>query len=296
MLREVFSPKPYDFTTLFTSWPDAPIFTGHLKKDGPVSDWLQKIKTGCKLRKVPKVIRHDVAEHYLNGKAKKRFESLKVVMRNLHGGKYKWDWKKFEIAMVHMCWEMACKETQGFKIAGLANGLWWILGKASQTETTEEKPKLPESPSRKANVLTTPVRKIVSHFEKGSSRGEGPSTSPTSQVVKPGDQKKTLTSWWPRNDQPNTAIQHAPVWLLNVTHTLDALTHLRTTYPKTMTVVSAVLVTVGSIPHLSAVSAGAAGAVLASDAAKFVGSLAIDLGGWLQNDVVVCEDKKKKTK
>lgn len=67
-------------------------------------------------------------------------------------------------------------------------------------------------------------------------------------------------------------------------------------YPKTMTVVSAVLVTVGSIPHLSAVSAGAAGAVLASDAAKFVGSLAIDLGGWLQNDVVVCEDKKKKTK
>ena len=94
----------------------------------------------------------------------------------------------------------------------------------------------------------------------------------------------------------NTAIQHAPVWLLNVTHTLDALTHLRTTYPKTMTVVSAVLVTVGSIPHLSAVSAGAAGAVLASDAAKFVGSLAIDLGGWLQNDVVVCEEKKKKTK
>lgn len=111
MLREVFSPKPYDFTTLFTSWPDAPIFTGHLKKDGPVSDWLQKIKTGCKLRKVPKVIRHDVAEHYLNGKAKKRFESLKVVMRNLHGGKYKWDWKKFEIAMVHMCCEFCLFES-----------------------------------------------------------------------------------------------------------------------------------------------------------------------------------------
>ncbi len=102
MLREAFAPIPFDYEAIFASWPDAPIFTGHLKKDGPVEDWLTKMKAGFKSRKVPKQIWHNVAQNYLQGRAKRRFDNVKVVMKNMHGGKYKWDWKKFKIAMTHM--------------------------------------------------------------------------------------------------------------------------------------------------------------------------------------------------
>lgn len=49
-----------------------------------------------------------------------------------------------------------------------------------------------------------------------------------------------------------------------------------------MDVISAVLITVGSIPTIPAVSAGAAGAVLAGETAKLVGAVAVGIGGWLK--------------
>ena len=102
MLREAFALKPFDYDAIFASWPDAPIFTGRLTKDGPVEEWLAKMKEGFKKHDVPKQIRHNVAQNYLQGRAKKRFEDLKVVMKNMHRGKYRWNWKRFKIAMIHM--------------------------------------------------------------------------------------------------------------------------------------------------------------------------------------------------
>ena len=49
-----------------------------------------------------------------------------------------------------------------------------------------------------------------------------------------------------------------------------------------MTTLSAVLITVGSLPALPAISAGAGGAFLASSTAHALGSLAVGLGTLLQ--------------
>ena len=52
-----------------------------------------------------------------------------------------------------------------------------------------------------------------------------------------------------------------------------------------MSVLSAILITAGSIPALPAISAGAGGAVLASGAAHAIGAIAIGLGQALSVSV-----------
>ena len=49
-----------------------------------------------------------------------------------------------------------------------------------------------------------------------------------------------------------------------------------------MTALSAVLITVGSLPAIPAISAGAGGAFLASSTAHALGSIAVSLGTILQ--------------
>lgn len=182
-IRKAFALKPYDYETIFASWPDAPIFSGNLKKDLAVDDWLVQIKQGCKARSVPKAIWHNVAQNYLKGKAKRRLEDVKLVMKKMHGGKYKWDWKKFKIAMIHMgceypspsCWkrnqtriltysigELKSSDTQGFKIGSIASGIWWIVGKVSTSEAVENIPASPEPPSVKYPFLLRTVKKKAS--------------------------------------------------------------------------------------------------------------------------------------
>ena len=70
-----------------------------------------------------------------------------------------------------------------------------------------------------------------------------------------------------------------PTWLVNACQSLEFLTN---EHPKVMTALSAVLITVGSLPALPAISAGAGGAFLASSTAHALGSLAVGLGTLLQ--------------
>jgi len=76
-----------------------------------------------------------------------------------------------------------------------------------------------------------------------------------------------------------TTVTQAPTWLLNACQALDFLT---TENPKVMTAISAVLITVGSIPAIPAISAGAGGAFLASGTASALGSIAMGLGSLLK--------------
>jgi hypothetical protein len=71
----------------------------------------------------------------------------------------------------------------------------------------------------------------------------------------------------------------APIWLLNATQALDVLV---SEHPKVMTALSAILITLGSIPAIPAISAGAGGAVLASGTAHAVGAIAVGLGSWMK--------------
>lgn len=49
-----------------------------------------------------------------------------------------------------------------------------------------------------------------------------------------------------------------------------------------MSTISAILITVGTLPAIPAISAGAGGAVLASGAAHAVGAIAVGVGSWLR--------------
>jgi hypothetical protein len=101
-MLDAFKIKPFDLEPIFASWTDGPRFLGKPKKDPPVNEWLDQIKAGCVKRKVPDEYWYKVAQHFMGDKAKARFDELKIVMAKMHGGKYRWTWKKFKIAMCNM--------------------------------------------------------------------------------------------------------------------------------------------------------------------------------------------------
>lgn len=76
-----------------------------------------------------------------------------------------------------------------------------------------------------------------------------------------------------------TAEAQAPLWLLNACSALDFLT---SEHPKVMTTLSAVLITVGSLPALPALSGAAGGTILASHAVQAAGAIAVGVGNWLK--------------
>jgi hypothetical protein len=78
-------------------------------------------------------------------------------------------------------------------------------------------------------------------------------------------------------------VAQAPIWLLNACNALDFLT---TEHPKVMSTLSAVLITVGSLPALpgvASVAGGAGGAILASHAVQAAGAIAVGVGQWLKS-------------
>jgi len=45
------------------------------------------------------------SEHYMGDLAKARLEEVKKVMAEVQGGKYRWTWKKYKVAMTSMSCE-----------------------------------------------------------------------------------------------------------------------------------------------------------------------------------------------
>ncbi len=101
-MLDAFKLKEFDLQPVLDSWKNPPRFLGNPKKDPPVDTWLDQVKEGCLERKIPKECWHKVGQRFLGDKARKRLEELKEVLRNLHGGNYRWDWKKFKVAMRNM--------------------------------------------------------------------------------------------------------------------------------------------------------------------------------------------------
>ena len=91
--------KPFDIEFLCASWPDAPRFQGGSKKDPKVEAWLKDIEDGCAQRKVPKKFWNTVGKRHMSKHACDRLEEVKKVMMKLSKGVFKWDWKKFSVAM-----------------------------------------------------------------------------------------------------------------------------------------------------------------------------------------------------
>ncbi|KAH9837645.1 uncharacterized protein C8Q71DRAFT_554406 [Rhodofomes roseus] len=290
---DAFKIKPFDLAPVFVSWSDAPRFLGNPRKDPPVNDWLAQIKAGCIERKVPKDYWHKVGQHYLGEKARKRLDEVKLVMKNMHGGKYKWNWKSFKTAMRNMGWDIDTEKKEAIAVKSRPSGLWWIVGKGDDSKEAEAASPTPPTPPPKPqpkkskstsevvtrSSLPTPKRSAtMSSIESVSSIASSvfSSKSPSSKntpVSTPPMTPDDMTG-----DVPTT-ITHAPVWLVNACQALESLT---TEHPKAMSALSAVLITVGSLPALPAISAGVGGAFLASSTAHALGSLAVGFGTLLK--------------
>lgn len=303
--------KPFDLEPIYAAWTSPPIFTGISKKDPPVDAWLAEIKAGCIERKVPKEYWHKVAQHNLGPNAKERVNELKLVMSKVHGGKYRWNWKRFKVAMNNMGWDIDPKKTEAIKVATKPSGLWWILGKdknpseTSVTGTGSDKKPLKESPpsiskplpptpqsGRKApsrkNSVSTSTHAPPESGRKAPSRKNSVSTNAPPESGRKAPSRKNSSTSQSVSTSPNatpdeggtvTTVQHVPTWLLNACNALDFLTE---EHPKVMTTLSAVLITVGSLPAIPALAGGAGGVILASHAAQAAGAIAVGLGNWLK--------------
>ncbi|KAF8064256.1 hypothetical protein FPV67DRAFT_1419830 [Lyophyllum atratum] len=326
-MLDAFKIKPYDLETVYANWTDGPIFKGSAKKDMPVDEWLDKIEAGCKERKIPEEYWYKVAQHFLGPKAKARLDELKAVIVQVHGGKYRWSWKKFRIAMQSMGWGIDKTQTETIKVSK-ATGSWWTLKKKDSSESvaTTETPQRPP-PSRSNSLFwnpkkstedeeepaPAPVRKALTRSGsdfwpvRRNSKDEvtEASSSSTKRPSPPKSSSDTAivtaraTPKPPTPTRSNTAdsgmpfpssivritvttITQAPVWLLNACNALEFIT---SEHPKTMSIISAILITAGSIPALPVISAGAGGAVLASGAAHAIGAIAVGLGQALGSSV-----------
>ncbi|KAI0313060.1 hypothetical protein OF83DRAFT_1086590 [Amylostereum chailletii] len=347
---DAFKLKEFDLEPVLAGWSDPPRFHGKPKKDPPVDVWLESIKAGCLERKVPKDYWHKVGQRFLGSRARTRFDELKAVLRNMHGGKYRWDWKRFKVAMRNMGWEIDDHKTESFKVQSKPSGIWWIVtgkerqeapaaelvkgpdektktekarganakGKPEKQKSVDSAPSgktrkssvdalskpLPERPEKSGDAATTTTRGVPKRMASWLSRT--PSTSSTASAASTPPVSETAvasaSSFWgfgsntttpsstpasmsvaPTPAQSpgevTTTVTNAPVWLLNACNALDFLT---TEHPKAMTTLSAVLITIGSLPAIPAISAGAGGALLASHAVQAAGAIAVGVGNWLR--------------
>lgn len=85
-----------------------------------------------------------------------------------------------------------------------------------------------------------------------------------------------------------TTTTQVPAWLLNA---CTALEYITGEHPKAMSIVSAILITAGSIPAIPAIAAGAGGAVLASSTVHAIGAIAVGMGQAL--GASVAQQKKQ---
>ncbi|EPQ55657.1 hypothetical protein GLOTRDRAFT_40740 [Gloeophyllum trabeum ATCC 11539] len=159
----------------------------------------------------------------------------------------------------------------------------------------------PRPPIRSATLGFFPVRRnSKSSAVAESGNGSGDPQAPALPVVKPELAKAmsdtvvetmkhlapskahtidAISSAHSGQDAVVTTIAHAPAWLLQASNAIEMLTK---EHPKTMSALSAILITAGSIPALPAVAASPMGPILACHAAQAIGSIAVGLGTLLK--------------
>ncbi|KAG2337804.1 hypothetical protein BDR05DRAFT_969825 [Suillus weaverae] len=301
-MLEAFKIKEFNLEPIYESWENPPRFYGESKKDMPVDDFLHQIKAGCAERKVPEEYWHKVAQHYMGDKAKARLQELKSVMAKVNGGKYRWSWKKFMIAMRNMGWEIDANITETVQLHSKPSGMLWLTRRKSlkdkEVTSSEIVELLPPLPSKRPNPIkmlsesALGAATAVVRPRRAPSRANSMASTLTTTTVSSNHtvtsnhalaSNHALTSnnavtslSTPSADGTVTAISNAPTWLLNACNALNFLT---AEHPRAMTTLSAVLITAGTLPAIPAISGGT---VLASGVAQAVGAIAVGVGNLLK--------------
>ncbi|KAG5643171.1 hypothetical protein DXG03_001375 [Asterophora parasitica] len=243
-MLDAFKIKPYNLEPVFATWTDGPVFTGNPKKDVPVDEWLDKIKAGCEA---------DTDDQ----------------------GSW-WTLKKKDNK------DEATTAPEATPRPALArSGSIFRSSKSIEGETSRP------VPTRSETVDAVPLRRALTRSNtesfwprrssKDATEDEAPPLPPKSSsvaaTVTPKPQAPTRSNTIDAGGV--TTVTQAPIWLLNA---CNALEYITSEHPKAMSIISAILITAGSIPALPAISAGAGGAVLASGAAHAIGAIAVGLG------------------
>ncbi|KAJ7102418.1 hypothetical protein B0H15DRAFT_814555 [Mycena belliarum] len=316
-MLESFKIKPLDLEPVYAAWPAATRFLGDPKKDPPVDEWLEEIKRGCVERNVPKEYWHSCAQHFMGEQAKARLVELKKVMAQVHGGHYRWNWKKYKVAMRNMSWDIDTSETKTVK-----GPLWWLPRSPKPEEQNKQLVAEPMPILSRANTLTRLFNKEpepepaaerpaiaraattqTSSFWPVRKDSKGPVASgDTVQRPVPRKAKSDGAVMALSSDQVSKALPslpnsgdvsavRAPAWLLNAATALDFLTN---EHPRVMSTLSAILIVAGTIPALPGIAAGAGGAVLASSTVHAVGAIAIGLGNWMHTQQEISKAQQEK--
>ncbi|KAJ6519333.1 hypothetical protein C8R45DRAFT_809017 [Mycena sanguinolenta] len=300
-MLDAFKIKPFDLEPVYAAWTPGPRFLGDPKKDSSVDDWLEEVKKGCTNHNVPKEYWHTCAQHFMGDQAKARLAELKKVMAQVHGGQYRWNWKKFKVAMRNMSWDIDTSKTEAVKVP--AGPFWWLPKPAKKVDPDEAEYIICEEPApilgrsntveskasevdrpvvgRAATHSFWPIRKNSKDAVVVDDTAQRPvprKAKSEGTVVLSREVIKPLPALPNSGDGIGTTVR-APAWLLNAA---TALEFLQSEHPRVMTSLSAILIVAGTIPSLPAVSAGAAGAVLASSTAHAVGAIAVGLGSWIK--------------
>ncbi|KAF9476902.1 hypothetical protein BDN70DRAFT_881821 [Pholiota conissans] len=331
-MLNAFKIKPFELEPIYAEWKDGPVFAGNPKKDLPVDEWLEKIKQGCVARGVPEEYWYKVAQHFMGPKAKARLDELKQVITKVHGGKYRWTWKKFKLAMLNMGWNIDADKKETIKVQG--KGSWFMRRKDTDAQSVksddsvpavEANSSKPRAPSRSNSIWSTKNQIVeepeemvdelpraartrsatTSSFwpsrmstkdEKDLPQRPGHQTAKSDMVVvtrgKDRQTSKANATKAQTIDSTEGAVTttQAPAWLLNACTALEYITN---EHPKAMSIISAILITAGSIPAMPAIAAGAGGAVLSSGAAHAIGAIVVGVGEVIGAGVVNAQKKQQ---
>ncbi|KAI0042180.1 hypothetical protein FA95DRAFT_611531 [Auriscalpium vulgare] len=288
----MFESKALDLDPIFALWKEPPRFLGKSSQDLRVETWLVQIKTGCLERAIPRAYWHEVGERFLGGKARKRFGELKKVMQIMHGGKYRWDWKKFKVAMINMGWNIGDRETDKAVVERDSSGLWKIIGIKGK-DTAE---KLPEgTKAKKKPVVHQPQRKSASVELRKILRSRSVEDSRLS--VKRGWLLKTVSTkstsapdpgpsrsrFWHFESPFNSSFKtprvgvareevRAPIWLVRVCAAFEPIP----APAKVMSTLAAILITIGGA------ASNPAFALVDGGITNIAGAIALAVGNLLK--------------
>lgn len=204
------------------------------------------------------------------------------------------------------------KKTGSIKVERRPSGAWWIMGRGGDQASKDTNKKQQSRPkdiieanalsrfhakwrssqnekskkrflsisrtSPKAGVRKEPSSKGLKKTVVQSSKPEKKWKLASEQKQSPSVLSRTLSRLAaplrlvsPPPPPQTTIIAQVPLWLIAASDTLNCII---SEYPTTMSILAAVLITVGSIPSLPAVSAGSA--------AHALGSMAVGVGALLR--------------